>query len=184
MVEGIREILGTLWGFTQDVVLTPTETGTKTFLNKIIGYFEKSITGISSAYNQMFAGLGANFENMETVAPSIGSVARSLRQEKMVTPSIPRLARGAVLPANKPFMAVVGDQTRGTNVEAPLSTIQEALDLALNDRLEGMMAGFQAVTSRQEQILDAILALDVSDGALAGAVARYERRMALATGGV
>lgn len=42
-------------------------------------------------------------------------------------PSIPYLAQGAVLPANKPFMAVVGDQKNGTNVEAPLETIKQAL---------------------------------------------------------
>ena len=100
------------------------------------------------------------------------------------TPPVPWLAQGAVLPANKPFMAVVGDQRHGTNVEAPLTTIQEALDLALADRLEGMMAGFSAVTARQEQILAAILSLDVSDGALAGAVERYQREMAIATGGI
>ena len=100
------------------------------------------------------------------------------------TPPVPWLAQGAILPANKPFMAVVGDQRHGTNVEAPLTTIQEALDLALADRLEGMMAGFNAVTARQEQILAAILSLDVSDGALAGAVERYQREMAIATGGI
>lgn len=100
------------------------------------------------------------------------------------TPPVPWLAQGAVLPANKPFMAVVGDQRHGTNVEAPLTTIQEALDLALADRLEGMMAGFNAVTARQEQILAAILSLDVSDGALAGAVERHQRQMATATGGI
>lgn len=183
-LEAIKGMLGGLWGFTQEKVLTPTETGTKTFLNKVIGFFEGSIKGISSAYNKMFAGLGANFENIETVAPSIGSAARSIKLASLPTPSIPRLAQGAVLPANKPFMAVVGDQKHGTNVEAPLSTIQEALEMTLSDRMEGMMAGFNAVTDRQERILQAILELDVSDGALAGAVARYERRMALATGGV
>lgn len=40
---------------------------------------------------------------------------------------IPALARGAVLPANRPFLAIVGDQTSGTNVEAPLSTIKQAV---------------------------------------------------------
>lgn len=39
---------------------------------------------------------------------------------------IPALAQGAVIPANKKFLAVLGDQTSGTNVEAPLSTIQQA----------------------------------------------------------
>ena len=31
------------------------------------------------------------------------------------------------MPANRPFLAVVGDQKHGTNVEAPLATIQDAL---------------------------------------------------------
>lgn len=42
-------------------------------------------------------------------------------------PRIPALAQGAVLPANKPFLAMVGDQKNGTNVEAPLETIKQAL---------------------------------------------------------
>lgn len=42
-------------------------------------------------------------------------------------PKIPALAQGAVLPANKPFLAMVGDQKNGTNVEAPLETIKQAL---------------------------------------------------------
>ena len=183
-LETVKNMLGGLWDFTEEKVVAPTEKGTKSFLNNIISFFEGSIKGISSAYNKMFAGLGNNFENVETVAPSIGSAARSLMFKNLSMPAIPRLAQGAVLPANKPFMAVVGDQTHGTNVEAPLTTIQQALDLALADRLEGMMAGFNAVTARQEQILDAILGLDISDGALAGAVKRYERKMAVAGGGI
>ena len=42
-------------------------------------------------------------------------------------PQIPYLAKGAVIPPNAPFMAMLGDQRHGTNIEAPLSTIQEAL---------------------------------------------------------
>lgn len=45
--------------------------------------------------------------------------------------SLPRLAQGAVLPANKPFLAVLGDQKQGTNVETPLSTMVEAMVQAL-----------------------------------------------------
>lgn len=40
---------------------------------------------------------------------------------------IPFLARGAVIPANQPFMAVLGDQKSGTNIEAPLKTIEQAV---------------------------------------------------------
>ena len=45
---------------------------------------------------------------------------------------IPALARGAVLPANKPFLALVGDQSSGTNVEAPLSTIKQAVRISIH----------------------------------------------------
>lgn len=44
---------------------------------------------------------------------------------------LPRLAQGAVLPANKPFMAMVGDQKQGTNIETPLDTMIEAFNTAL-----------------------------------------------------
>lgn len=47
---------------------------------------------------------------------------------------MPKLAKGTVIPPNRPFAAIVGDQTHGTNVEAPLSTIQEALSAELDRR--------------------------------------------------
>ena len=40
---------------------------------------------------------------------------------------IPFLAQGAVIPPNKQFLAVLGDQKSGTNIEAPLDTIKQAL---------------------------------------------------------
>lgn len=41
--------------------------------------------------------------------------------------SIPKLATGAVIPPNREFLAVLGDQKQGTNVETPLSTIEQAV---------------------------------------------------------
>lgn len=38
----------------------------------------------------------------------------------------PGLAKGAVIPPNKKFLAVLGDQKSGTNIEAPLDTIKRA----------------------------------------------------------
>ena len=46
-------------------------------------------------------------------------------------PQIPMLATGAVIPPNSEFLAVLGDQKRGTNIEAPLDTIKQALFEAL-----------------------------------------------------
>lgn len=51
--------------------------------------------------------------------------------------SVPHLASGAVIPPNAPFLAMLGDQKSGTNIEAPLSTIEEALTNVLNRRGDG-----------------------------------------------
>ena len=42
-------------------------------------------------------------------------------------PTVPKLAQGAVIPPNREFLAVLGDQSRGTNIEAPLDTIKQAV---------------------------------------------------------
>lgn len=49
------------------------------------------------------------------------------------TPQIPYLATGAVIPPNAPFLAVLGDQRSGTNIEAPLETIKQAVSDVLGD---------------------------------------------------
>lgn len=47
--------------------------------------------------------------------------------------SLPRLAQGAVIPPNKEFLAVLGDQKSGTNIETPLSTMVQAFKQAMAD---------------------------------------------------
>lgn len=48
--------------------------------------------------------------------------------------NVPALANGAVLPPNKPFLAMVGDQRNGTNIEAPMSTIKQGVREVMNER--------------------------------------------------
>ena len=52
---------------------------------------------------------------------------RLLRRPSGFKSYIPFLAQGAVIPPNKQFLAVLGDQKSGTNIEAPLDTIKQAL---------------------------------------------------------
>ena len=51
--------------------------------------------------------------------------------------NLPHLAQGAVIPANREFLAVLGDQKSGTNVEAPLSTIEQAVENVMSRRGNG-----------------------------------------------
>lgn len=52
-------------------------------------------------------------------------------KDPLEIPKIPKLAQGAVIPPNKEFLAMLGDQKQGTNIEAPLDTIVEAFNQAL-----------------------------------------------------
>lgn len=60
-----------------------------------------------------------------------GTMGMSL--PRWTAPKIPMLAQGAVIPPNKSFLAMLGDQKNGTNVEAPLSTIEDAVRNVLNE---------------------------------------------------
>ncbi len=73
--------------------------------------------------------------------------------------NIPRLATGAVIPPNAPFMAMLGDQRNGTNIEAPLDTIKQGLSEVLAEmginvtfEVEGDEAGIFRVTQRQAKM--------------------------------
>lgn len=48
-------------------------------------------------------------------------------------PNVPKLAKGAVIPPNQEFLAVLGDQKSGMNIETPLETMIQAFKLALSD---------------------------------------------------
>ncbi len=97
---------------------------------------------------------------------------------------VPALARGAVLPPNKPFMAVVGDQRHGTNIEAPLDTIREAVALELADLVASNMAGHEATVEVLKEILEAVLGIHIGDEVIGRAVARYNAKMATIRGGM
>ena len=98
-------------------------------------------------------------------------------------PQIPYLAKGAVLPAGKPFLAVVGDQTHGTNVEAPLTTIQDAVALVMEDQTQAILRGFETSVGIQKEILEAVLGIRIGDDVLGRAVDRYHRRIHALQGG-
>lgn len=89
-------------------------------VNGIIAAVNGMIRVVTAGINELFRLLSLNIE-----LPGGGSIGWNLPQ--FTAPQIPYLAQGAVLPANKPFLAMVGDQRNGTNVEAPLETIKQAL---------------------------------------------------------
>lgn len=92
----------------------------KNAVNSAIGLINSMLQTVTNGVNSLFQLLSFSID-----IPGIGSLGLSLPQYS--APQIPYLAQGAVLPANKPFLAMVGDQKNGTNVEAPLETIKQAV---------------------------------------------------------
>ena len=89
-------------------------------VNGIIGLFEKMINWIVGQLNKI------SFDVPDWV-PIIGgkTFGFNIPEATFKRISIPRLAQGAVLPANKPFLAQLGDQKNGRNLEAPESLLRE-----------------------------------------------------------
>lgn len=105
-----------------------------------------------------------------------------ISQPTNYTADVPYLASGAVIPPNAPFMAVLGDQRHGKNIEAPLSTIQEAVAIVMEDMVQSNIAGHEATVSVLQAILEAVNAIDTSDERYANAVDAYRRKVSVARG--
>ena len=78
---------------------------------------------------------------------------------------------------------MVGDQRHGTNIEAPLSTIQEAVALVMEDQTGAILRGFEASIGVQKEILQAVLGIQLGDELIGMAVSRYQRKLAVMKGG-
>ena len=108
--------------------------GIKTIINSIIGGVEKMANGVISAINSMIDALNALSFEVPDWVPEIGGKTFGFDLPHVSTISIPRLAQGAVIPPNREFLAMLGDQKSGTNIEAPLDTMVEAFNKALDAR--------------------------------------------------
>ena len=151
--------------------------------NGVLAVVNGMLSGLSRGVNGMITALNRLSFTIPDWVPSLGGKTFGLSLQTVSTPQIPYLARGAVLPANKPFMAVVGDQRHGTNVEAPLATIQEAVAVTMQSQQDAILAGFEASIGVQREILEAVLGIQLGDSAIYQAVARYQQKMAVVQGG-
>ena len=93
--------------------------------NGIIGFLEKAVNFIIDGINWMISKLNTvHFETPDWV-PLIGGKSFGISIPTLASVQLPRLASGAVIPPNREFMAVLGDQKSGTNIEAPADLIRQ-----------------------------------------------------------
>ena len=180
---GIQNAWSSVVEWFRSRVLMPIQNGFKSTVNGIIGFLNGMLSGITRAINGVVNAVNGLRFTLPNWVPGLGGKSLGFNLRTVSTPQIPYLAQGAVLPANRPFMAVVGDQRHGTNVEAPLSTIQEAVSMVMGDQTAAILAGFETSVGVQREILQAVLGIQIGDDVIGQAVSRYQRKMAVVTGG-
>ena len=146
----------------------------KDMVNGIIGLVNMLIDAINSLFHIRFNGL------------TIGGVEviPKINTKLLTIPKIPMLAQGAVIPPNREFMAILGDQRHGTNIEAPLSTIQEAVAAVMSEYEASNLAGHEATVETLRQILLAVLGIEIGDTTIGQAANRYNEELAIVRGRV
>lgn len=113
IIDGLLSGLKSAW----EAVKTWVANAVSWFGNKFVeaqNSIARSNSGRSGGFGTRSGGFGS-----PSRAPSISRI------------SAPALARGAVIPPNKEFLAVLGDQKSGTNIETPLATMVDAFKRAM-----------------------------------------------------
>jgi|GEM_PF-3682715 len=128
MIDHLRQIFSGLTDFLGGVFTGDWERAWNGIRNIFSGVFNGIATLLESTINFAIRGI-----NLLVRAANIIPGVNIPPVPDMQLPRIPQLAQGAVIEPNSPFLAILGDQRRGTNIEAPLSTIEAAVESVIRD---------------------------------------------------
>ena len=103
------------------------ELQTKDLRDELIATHKTEVNPDFSELDNSLNATIAKARELQTTLAGLGAASPSINIPMGYKRVIPKLATGAVIPANREFLAVLGDQRSGTNVEAPLATIEQAV---------------------------------------------------------
>lgn len=115
--EGVKQIFAGVWNSFAAIVKAPINT-IIAFINSFLYAIQTMQNSFANALNSMSISLPHWLEKL-TGFSSVG-----FNVGYWSAPMVPYLAQGAVIPPNREFMAVLGDQKSGNNIEAPESLIR------------------------------------------------------------
>ena len=120
--------IGTKWR----EIFTGIRDFTKGIINNILDFINDMIRSIVGGIN----GIIGSLNSVGSIIPGFSAVAT------ISAPQIPHLATGAVIPANSQFMAVLGDQKSGRNIEAPEGLIRQIVSEEIGKIQADIRIGF------------------------------------------
>lgn len=137
--EGIKDVFSPVTDWFEDK-FTDAWTAVKNVFSDGGQIFEGIKEGISATFKKIVNNLISGINNV-IAKPfnKINSMLSTIRNVEILgskpfrgigsvsVPQIPKLATGAVIPANREFLAVLGDQNKGTNIETPESLLRQIM---------------------------------------------------------
>lgn len=128
-LNGLLDFFSNVFAGQWDEAWASIEESTKASVNNILTFVENLVNGAIEKINELIGNLNGAIDLINKI-PSV-NIGHIGEIDKI---SIPRLAAGAVIPPRQEFMAILGDQRSGTNIEAPLSTIEDAVRSVLAEQ--------------------------------------------------
>lgn len=95
-------------------------------INSVTKLINFIISGMEYLVNTLIVkGVNKIIKSINSISEYVGITIPTV-SPMQIPRFVPRLATGAVIPPRQEFMAILGDQKHGTNIEAPLDTIKQA----------------------------------------------------------
>jgi len=99
----------------------------KGVVNTVIDLINGMIRAIAIGLNAIIGGLNSIKVTIPKWVPVFGGESWGMSIPTVTAPQIPRLATGAVIPPHAEFLAMLGDQRSGRNLEAPEGLIRQII---------------------------------------------------------
>lgn len=122
-LEELRDKFKSIFEAIKDFVKKP--------INAVIGFINGLCGGVVKGVNKIVSAMNNLSFDVPDWVPGLGGKKFGFSLKELSYTDIPLLANGAVLEPNNPMLAVVGDQKKGKNIEAPLDTIKQAVSEVL-----------------------------------------------------
>lgn len=117
--NAIKSVTSSIWNGIKNTI--------RSVINGIIGAINGMIRGVVNGLNAVIRALNRIHFSIPSWVPVFGGRSFGFSLGTISAPQIPYLASGAVIPPNQEFLAVLGDQKQGTNIEAPESLIRKIM---------------------------------------------------------
>ena len=139
--EGIKQALSAL----TSIIVSPFTAALNT-IKSIVSLISKLVSSIGEKMSDT---------HVSSSGESHGGTGGSYNAYSLpdISYKVPALASGGVIPPNREFLAVLGDQKSGTNIEAPLDTIKQAVAEVVGSGTDNINIKFTGSLSQLARVL-------------------------------